>query len=397
MDHLTCNCLLATVPGADAIERTKAFVAKDVFDTEGVVTTYGSSIFRHHVPRQTATAVTRMTDAGYILLGKANLHEFAWGATSENPHFGAVLNPLDQRRIAGGSSGGSAAAVAAGICDVALGTDTGGSIRIPAACCGVVGFKPTFEAVPTDGVFPLARSFDHVGPIGSSVSACSSAFRALVESEVEVDMALAAVRVGVLESFFEGCAPGVRSAVRRVIDFFGDAVTVDFPPPAAFDNTPIFFAEAAVSHRLTFPAREDEYGADVAERLRTGNAITARDYLVCRDELATYRARCASAFDAADVLLAPTVMCVAPTLGSTEVEVDGQVWDIGPALTRNTRPFNSLGWPVVAIPCGAAEEGLPASASLIGRGGDDWRLLAIARRLEEALIVSDVGNPVGLP
>lgn len=394
--EVRCNCLLATVPGAAAAARGRLFVAKDVFDTQDLVTTYGSSIYRDHVPRRSATAVVRMIEAGYALLGKANLHEFAWGATSENPHFGPVLNPLDQSRIAGGSSGGSAAAVAAGLCDTALGTDTGGSIRIPAACCGVVGFKPSFGAVPLDGVFPLAPSLDHAGPIGVNVSACVSAFAALTQSAYSEasSIALEDVRVGTLESFFDACSPGVVSAARRAAEFFGERVRVDFPAPTAFDNTPLFFAEAAVSHRATFPSRERDYGTDVAARLRAGNAVLARDYIVCCDELDAYRTRCAAAFDVADILLAPTVPCVAPKLGLATVKVAGRVGDVGAVLTRNTRPFNNLGWPVVAMPCGTAEDDLPASVSLIGRAGDDRRLLAIAEQLEAALGTALSDDPV---
>src|SRR4051794_40227038 len=142
---------------------------KDLFDTAGIRTTYGSILFDDHVPTTTAEAVRRLEDAGYATVGKSNLHEFAYGTTSENPHYGTVPNPLAPGRIAGGSSGGSAAALAAGLVDAALGTDTGGSIRIPAACCAVAGFKPSFGLVPVDGVFPLAPSYDHVGPMARDV------------------------------------------------------------------------------------------------------------------------------------------------------------------------------------------------------------------------------------
>ncbi|HEV8248375.1 MAG TPA: amidase, partial [Gaiellaceae bacterium] len=152
---------------------------KDLFDTAGLVTTYGSAIFRDHVPERTAEAVTRLEAAGYANVGKTNLHEFAYGITSENPHFGTVPNPLAPGRIAGGSSGGNAAALALGLADLALGSDSGGSVRIPAACCGVVGFKPSFDLVPTDGCFPLAPSYDHVGPMARTVEACEEAMRIL--------------------------------------------------------------------------------------------------------------------------------------------------------------------------------------------------------------------------
>ena len=162
-------------PGADGAR----LAVKDLFDTAGIRTTYGSAVFADHVPTETAEAVARLERAGYVSVGKANLHEFAYGVTSQNAHYGTVPNPRAPGRTAGGSSGGSAAAVVAGLADVALGTDSGGSIRIPAACCGIVGFKPTYGLVPDDGVFPLAPSFDHVGPIAADVGACAEMMRAL--------------------------------------------------------------------------------------------------------------------------------------------------------------------------------------------------------------------------
>src|ERR671930_1506829 len=152
---------------------------KDLFDTAGLTTTYGSALFADHVPEETAEVVRRLEAAGYANLGKTNLHEFAYGVTSENPHFGTVPNPLREGRIAGGSSGGSAAALAAGLADAALGTDSGGSIRIPAACCRIVGFKPSYGLVPLEGCFPLAPSFDHAGPIGRDVGGCIDMLRVL--------------------------------------------------------------------------------------------------------------------------------------------------------------------------------------------------------------------------
>src|SRR5206468_614184 len=156
---------LARAGGAEGAQPGKRLAVKDLFDTAGLVTTYGSILFADHVPAQTAEAVRRLEAAGWVDVGKTNLHEFAYGTTSENPHFGTVPNPVAPGRLAGGSSGGSAAAIAAGLADGALGTDSGGSIRIPAACTGTVGFKPTYGLVPTEGCFPLAPSFDHAGPM----------------------------------------------------------------------------------------------------------------------------------------------------------------------------------------------------------------------------------------
>ena len=201
---------------------------KDLFDTAGLTTTYGSAIFRDHVPDRTAEAVRRLEATGYANVGKTNLHEFAYGVTSENPHFGDVLNPLDSDRVAGGSSGGSAAAVAAGLCEVALGTDTGGSIRIPAACCGITGFKPTHGLVPTDGVFPLAPSFDHVGPLTRTVGECVSTLEVLVSGFQPVQLeSLDEISVGV--AWLDDAEAQVRKQVGAAVELFPRRRDVQLP------------------------------------------------------------------------------------------------------------------------------------------------------------------------
>src|SRR5438093_3468362 len=187
---------------------------KDLLDTAGLTTTYGSAIFAEHVPARSAECVLRLEAAGYANVGKTNLHEFAYGITSENPHFGTVPNPLAPGRIAGGSSGGSAAAVAADLADAALGTDSGGSIRIPAACCGIVGFKPTYDLVPTEGCFPLAPSFDHVGPMARTVAECGMQLEVLAPSfrRASVD-SLEDVAVGI--AWLDDADPLVRARVEE--------------------------------------------------------------------------------------------------------------------------------------------------------------------------------------
>jgi aspartyl-tRNA(Asn)/glutamyl-tRNA(Gln) amidotransferase subunit A len=188
-----------------------SLAVKDLFDTAGIRTTYGSPIFADHVPDTTAEAVARLEAAGYTIAGKTNLHEFAWGITSENVTFGTVPNPVAPGRVAGGSSGGNAAALAAGLVEYALGTDSGGSIRIPAACCGVVGFKPTWGLVPLDGCFPLAPSFDHAGPMARDVAGCERMMEALAPGFAPVEVALDDLRVGV--AWTERADPHVRACV----------------------------------------------------------------------------------------------------------------------------------------------------------------------------------------
>jgi aspartyl-tRNA(Asn)/glutamyl-tRNA(Gln) amidotransferase subunit A len=359
---------------------------KDLIDTAGLRTTYGSIIYDDHVPERSAECVRRLERAGYVVVGKTNLHEFAYGVTSENPHFGPVRNPLDPSRVAGGSSGGSAAALAAGMCDAALGTDSGGSIRIPAACCGVVGLKTTHGLVPMDGVFPLAPSFDTVGPMARNSPDCAAAFAVLAETAVAPGADLASLRIGVAESFFdEACSPGIDATVRAALARLPQSEPIEFPGPDAFWWEALFLAEAAASHLATFPSRASDYGRDLARRLDEGRRISAVEYLASRQKLVEYRLAAALALEGFDLLATPTLPCVAPPLGTKRVETDGHDWAVRDLLTRYTRPFNSLGWPALALPCGEAEHGLPASLQLVGRPGDDALVLAAGAAVQELL------------
>jgi aspartyl-tRNA(Asn)/glutamyl-tRNA(Gln) amidotransferase subunit A len=349
---------------------------KDLFDTEGVRTTYGSAIFRDHVPQRTAAAVKRLQTAGYAMVGKANLHEFAWGITSENPHFGTVPNPLAEGRIAGGSSGGCAAALAAGLADAALGTDTGGSVRIPAACCGVVGFKPTFGLVPADGCFPLSPSFDHVGPMARDVAACERMLAALVPGFVPVDAPnLAELTVGL--AWAEAVDPLVRRRVELAAGRFGALRTVELP--FGRETYPVFSREAADVHALLWRDHAAQYGENVAHKLKSAFEVTDDAVSAAVVERERYRERIAEAMDGLDLLVTPTLPMVAPPTGIGDLELRGP-------MTRLTYPWNVVGAPAVALPCGEAEHELPASIQLVGRPGDDALVLAAARALEAALL-----------
>src|SRR6266542_3247043 len=244
---------------------------KDLFDTAGLTTTYGSVIFAEHVPEQTAEAVRRLEAAGYASVGKTNLHEFAYGVTSMNPHFGWVPNPRAAGRIAGGSSGGSAAALAAGLADAALGTDSGGSIRIPAAFCGVVGFKPTYGLVPLDGCWPLAPTYDHAGPMALSVGECAAMMAPLAELEAE-PVELESLRVGVARSWLDECDPLVRARIEEAAGAFADRVEIDFPLEAG--DGACFKRDVAGVHETLFAERRDEYGEDVARKIERCLAVT---------------------------------------------------------------------------------------------------------------------------
>jgi len=348
---------------------------KDLFDTAGLTTTYGSAIFAEHVPAATAEAVVRLERAGYANVGKTNLHEFAYGTTSENPHFGNVPNPLAPGRIAGGSSGGSAAALAAGLADAALGSDTGGSIRIPAACCGVVGFKPTFDLVPLAGCFPLAPSLDHAGPMARTVEECTRMLEAMVPGLERMTLgSLEEVEVGL--AWTEHAEPLVKARVEEAAHRFPRRRALDVP--LAEGTRTVFMREVADVHRELYAEQGDLYGANVAAKIELCLAVTDSEYEAGLRARAEYREVIDDFFPGIDLLLTPTLPFVAPPAGQDERQLRGQ-------LTLMTWPFNVTGLPVLALPCGPAEDGLPASVQLVGRPGDDARVLAAGALLELAL------------
>jgi aspartyl-tRNA(Asn)/glutamyl-tRNA(Gln) amidotransferase subunit A len=253
----------------------RRLAVKDLFDTAGLRTTYGSIIFLDHAPERTAESVRRLEDAGYATVGKANLHEFAYGVTSENPHFGTVPNPLAEGRIAGGSSGGSAAALALGLADAALGSDSAGSIRIPAACCGVVGFKPSFGLVPIDGCFPLAPSFDHAGPMARDVAECGRMMEALVPGFEQREVALGDLAVGV--AWLDRAEPLVRARVADAAAHFPNSREIELDLPDRERWGALFRREALDSHAGLYPERAEDYGEDVRESLESATRLTQGD------------------------------------------------------------------------------------------------------------------------
>jgi aspartyl-tRNA(Asn)/glutamyl-tRNA(Gln) amidotransferase subunit A len=349
---------------------------KDLLDTAGLVTTYGSSIFADHVPVDTAESVQRLEAAGYAIAGKTNLHEFAYGITSQNAHYGTVPNPRHPGRVAGGSSGGSAAAVAAGEVELALGTDSGGSIRIPASWCGIVGFKPTYGLVPTGGCFPLAPSYDHVGPLASTVAGCVELLHALVPDFVEEELGSPG-DLKVAAAWIELADPLVGERVRAAAAMFPNAEHVEFPFPDAAENR-LFMREVADVHRALFPEHADEYDERVRTKIEACLEVTDAEVATAERLRALYREQCAEALDGYDLLVTPTTGFVAPPDRVDEREIRrGGI--------RFTYPFDALGWPVLALPCGPAEDGLPASVQLAAPEGADARVLAAGALLSSLM------------
>jgi aspartyl-tRNA(Asn)/glutamyl-tRNA(Gln) amidotransferase subunit A len=369
-----------TLPGVLITETAPAaggttLAVKDLFDTAGARTTYGSAVFSDHVPDTTAEAVARLERAGYTSVGKANLHEFAWGITSENPHHGWVPNPRAPGRVAGGSSGGCAAALAAGVAEAALGTDSAGSIRIPAACCGVTGFKPTFGLVPVDGCFPLAKSFDHAGPMARDVAGCERMMAALAPGFEPVILdSLADLRVGV--AWTDRADPLVRERVERAAAAFPDRRAIDLPLPEGIYAA--FAREAIEVHADLFREHRALYGDNVATKLERAMRLTDAEVDAAWAERDRYRERVAVATEGLDLVVTPTLQMVAPPSGIGDLALRERMIEL-------TFPWSVVGAPTLALPCGAAEHGLPASVQLAGRRGDDALVLAAGRLLERAL------------
>ena len=326
------------------------------------------------MPRETAEAVRLLEAAGYANVGKTNLHEFAYGTTSENEHFGPVPNPRYPGRVAGGSSGGSAAALAAGLADAALGSDSGGSIRIPAACCGVTGFKPTWGLVPTDGCFPLAPSFDHAGPMARDVEGCERMLQALAPGFEPMEVELGDVEVGV--AWTELADPLVQARVEATAELFPRRRRLELPLADGFYDA--FSREVADVHRELFAEYADSYGENVRPKIEWCLAVTNAEYERACMGRERYREQLAEAATGVDLVLTPTLLCVAPLAPADELALRGR-------LVKLTYPFNATGWPAAALPCGPAEDGLPASAQLAAPPGQDALVLGAARALERAL------------
>jgi aspartyl-tRNA(Asn)/glutamyl-tRNA(Gln) amidotransferase subunit A len=376
---------------------------KDNFWTRGVRTTGGSKILSDFVPAKDSDVAARLTNAGAILLGKTNMHEFAYGITNENPHYGPVRNPWDLERVSGGSSGGSAAALAVGIGYGATGTDTGGSIRIPAALCSTVGLKPTFGLVNVAGVIQLAKTLDHAGPIARSVTDLCIMLEAIAgdfpRGSARLDFRKLRknrprkFRLGwPREYFFERIDREVQEAVESAAKCFKSlGATIKEVSLPGLDgsvdpSTKIALAEATQHHESQgyFPQRAGEYSDDVRHRLELGREIRAVDYLSALEVKRAITEEFDSAFEHVDAIIAPTLPIAAPRIGEKEIEIGREKETVRSALVRLNRPANLTGHPALSIPCGFTSSGLPIGLQLIGPKWSEARLLSIALAFEDA-------------
>lgn len=348
---------------------------KDIVAQAGVPMTCGGS-GPPSLPRADSTVVRRLREAGALLAGRTSMHEYAYGISNDNPHTGPARNPWDPARIPGGSSGGSAIAVATGCAFGAIGTDTGGSIRVPAALCGVAGFKPTYDAVSRAGVFPLAWSLDHVGPLARSAADAATVFDAIAHRPSRRGRArsMRALRVGVLESeYWARCSTGVAACFYDAVASAKAAGAHVRPIATRCDaelaeiGSVILLAEASMVHRHRLARRGAQaYGRDVRVRLLAGLAIAAVDYasaVARRRDLA--RAWVRDVFERADVVVTPTTPLAAARIGDDTVEIGAHRADAREAFTRFTRPFNALGIPALSVPCGFVA-GLPVGLQIVG-------------------------------
>ena len=374
---------------------------KDLYNTKGIRTTGGSKFFEDYVPSEDAVVVDKIKKAGAQIIGKTNTHEIALGVTNNNPHFGACRNPWDISRIPGGSSGGSAVAVATDMALAALGTDTGGSIRIPASLCGVVGLKPTYGRISLRGILPLSWNLDHAGPITKRVEDAAlmlqvmggydpedpASFKTLpgdFSSHMRDTIRDRKVAFAIGHFVEEVTNPEILAAVRKAADVLADLgaiveeVNTDYLHEGALANAIMTQADGAAFHRDRLKEHPDWFGADVRQRLETGAKFTSTEYALARRTQAEVRRRCDNLFEEFDVLILPTTPITAPILeGENAVER-------ARLLTRLTAPFNVTGLPALSIPCGFTSEGLPIGLQIVSRAWNESGVLRIGYSYQEA-------------
>jgi len=361
---------------------------KDLIDTAGTRTTAASAVFRDRIPAEDADVVKKLKAAGAVFIGKQNLHEFAYGGSSLISHFGPVRNPVNPDFIAGGSSGGSAAAVASGMCYAAIGTDTAGSIREPAAICGVVGLKPSYGLVSTRGIVPLSQSLDHAGPITRSIEDTAIVLDAIAESREKYSQNLKSgihdFVIGVPRKYFyqdldSEIASGIEKTIRRLGRLAKSVRDVEFPVEQ--DRT-VFNAESRAYHRDKMASSAELYDPETLRRLNTGDPISDADYQNALAELRRIREKISGTFTGVDILVTPTVPISPPRISDLLADIS----KLRPAeilLLRNTRPVNVWGLPAISVPCGFTSQGLPVGLQIIGPPRGEHKVLRAAYAFEQ--------------
>ncbi len=377
---------------------------KDLYDTKGLRTTAGSKIMAVRVPAEDATSVARLRAAGAIIVGKTNLHEFAFGSTTQNPHFGGTRNPYDTGRIPGGSSGGSAAALAADMCIASTGSDTGGSIRTPAALCGIVGLKPTYGRVSLNGIVPLAWSLDHVGPMTKCVRDAAIMLTAMAGYDPKdptsadekvpgfartLKKGVKGLRIGIDPGFcFSMVDNEVEASVRsglRVLEGEGARIVEIRLPSIELTSVVesiLITTEAAAYHEDNLRSRAADYGDDVRALLQGGSVFSAVHYLKAQRLRRIIQQEFAQAFQKIDLFALPGAAVPAPPIGAQTVSIAGAETDVPMALLRFACPSNLTGLPAISVPCGLSNEGLPVGLQLVGRAFDEATLLRAAYAFE---------------
>ena len=403
---VTGAAALAAARAADVLRASGAPVTalhgipislKDLIDDAGVRTTAGSQVRRHVVATTDATITTRLRAAGAVIVGKTNLHEFAFGTTNDDSGFGGARHPDDDTRSPGGSSGGSAIAVRTGMSIASIGTDTGGSIRIPAGVCGVVGLKPDWGEIPVAGVVPLSRQLDHIGPLARTVTDAwlvheTLAGRAPGATDQLVPATLTGLRFGLLAGYFDTrIAPDVRAGVAAAVARLARAGAVIEPVeiPHASDIGPVYLhlvlGDAASYHAATLEARPGDYTAPVRLRLELGRYILAEDYARALRGREVIAGEIDRALEGRAALLCPTLPVTAPPIGAATVPVGEGEEPVRNAMLRLTQPFNLGRQPALSLPCGVSPSGLPVGLQLVGARGATTALLRTALACERAL------------
>ena len=377
---------------------------KDLMYTAGVRTTAGSKIMADFIPDHDAVVVTKLREAGAVMVGKTAMHEFAYGITNDNPHYGPTRNPWNPQRVSGGSSGGAGVAVATEMCFAALGTDTGGSIRIPGSFCGVAGLKPSFGRISCRGVYPLGPTLDHVGPMARSVVDAGILYQVLSgfdpedgysadrpATEISLRKSLQGLRVGVAEDYFNrDVHPEVArlfSRVPAVMEDLGASIsTVKLPDMAALTEVSrtALLVEGHAGHAQHLAERPDELGADVRLIIERGKEISARDYVLAQLARNQFRIALEKVFASVDVLITPATPLTAFPIGTRNVMLGKAEEDARTAATRFTRCFNASGHPALSVCCGFDADSLPVGLQIVGRMWDEASVLHAGYAYEQA-------------